>query len=444
MQAMNLPLTVHKKQRYLVVGLGMTGYSVASYLLQHGYQCSIQDDRQQPPYLQQLLDKFPSAHVLSDELSTQMLSEIDCLVVSPGLSVRSPVMRQIARSGKRIIGDIELFSEAVDKPVLAITGSNGKSTVTSLLGEMIEAEGLRAGVGGNLGVPALDLLEKKADFYVLELSSFQLETTTSLKPAVATVLNISEDHMDRYDGLDDYQQCKKSIYNNAAISVSNFDDELTQNRPDDVQFSLQNKQVKFSIIDSAFPMLAVDGEGWISIAEIKLKGRHNWANCLAAMAMAVSIGISKRAIIDALKSYAGLAHRSEWIADINGVSWINDSKGTNPGATKAAIEGFDQPVILLAGGQSKGANVSVLNESLQQHVKIILLFGEDADRLQQNWNNFAEIQRVENLQQAVETASVIAKPGDVVLLSPACASFDMYRSFAARGEHFRSLVRAMQ
>ncbi len=444
MQAMKLHLTMHKDQRYLVVGLGMTGYSVACYLLQQGYACVIQDDRELPPYLTELMEKFPSAVVIRENLSAIMLSDIDCLVVSPGLSIRSPLMQKIAKSGKRIIGDIELFAEAVDKPVLAITGSNGKSTVTSLLGAMIEADGKKAGVGGNIGVPALDLLSENIDFYVLELSSFQLETTSSLRPLVCTVLNVSEDHMDRYDDLADYQQSKKSIYAKASFCVSNMDDDLTKNTQNDIQFSILNSSAAFSVTESAKTMLAVNGEGWIETSELKLKGRHNWANCLAAMAMAQQIKISKPAIIKALKSFGGLSHRSEWIAEINGVSWINDSKGTNPGATKAAIEGFDEPVILLAGGQSKGADASVLCESLKQHVKTVLLFGQDADLMEQSWQHCVTIQRVENMQQAVKSASEIALPGDIVLLSPACASFDMYSGFAARGEHFRSLVRMMQ
>lgn len=443
MEAMKLHLTMHQEQRYLVVGLGLTGYSVASYLMQHGYTCIVHDDREQPPYLDKLLEKFPAADVKTGELTEPLLLNIDCLVVSPGLSIRTPLMQSIANSGKRIIGDIELFSEAVDKPVLAITGSNGKSTVTSLLGEMIEADGKRAGVGGNIGIPALNLLSRDVDFYVLELSSFQLETTSSLKPLVSTVLNVTEDHMDRYNDLADYQNSKTSIYSNSSICVSNKDDELTQYKHNDVQFSLKDLSAAYSLIESGESMLAVNREGWIKTSELKLKGRHNWANCLAAMAMANQIDISKQAILKALKTYAGLPHRSQWVAEINGVSWINDSKATNPGATKAAVDGFDEPVILIAGGQSKGADVSVLCDSLKSHVKTVLLFGQDAEVLEQSWQGCADLQQVQDLQQAVQVASDLALSGDIVLLSPACASFDMYSGFAARGDHFCSLVGAM-
>lgn len=443
MEAMKLHLTMHQDQRYLVVGLGLTGFSVARYLLQHGYDCSIQDDRTQPPYLEKLLQQFPEARIQKTELSEPLLKDIDCLIVSPGLSVRTSLMKKIAASGKRIIGDIELFAEAVDKPVLAITGSNGKSTVTSLLGEMIKADGKKVGVGGNIGVPALDLLNENVDYYVLELSSFQLETTTSLRPLVATVLNVSEDHMDRYDDLEDYQLSKKSIYQNASYCVSNKDDELTWHKHNDVQFSLSDLSAEYSLIESDETMLAVNRECWLPTSELKLKGRHNWANCLAAMAMANQLKLSKAAILKVLKSYAGLPHRSQWVANINGVNWINDSKATNPGAAKAAIDGFDEPVILIAGGQSKGADVTVLWESLKRHVKTVLLFGEDAGLIEQQWKGCIDIQRVEDLQHAVKLASEQAQNGDIVLLSPACASFDMYSGFAERGEHFCSLVRAI-
>ena len=443
MQAMTQPHTMHKDQRYLVVGLGMTGYSAASYLLQNGYQCTVQDDRENPPYLNEFQQKFPAVEIVKGDLSESQLVDVDCLVVSPGLSIRTPLMQSFLNSGKRIIGDIELFAEAVDKPVLAITGSNGKSTVTSLLGEMSKADGKHVAVGGNIGVPALQLLNENVDLYVLELSSFQLETTSSLQPLISTVLNVSEDHMDRYENLADYQQSKKSIYSHALNCLSNFDDALTKQSDSDIQFSLQNLSCKYTVTGTDDPELVVDGEAWIKTSALKLKGRHNWANCLAAMAMARVAGISKPAILKALKSYAGLAHRSEWIAEINGVSWINDSKATNPGATKAAIEGLDEPVILIAGGQSKGANVSILCESLKQHVKTVLLFGQDADEIEQSWQGCVNIQRVDDLEQAVQTASDLAIAGDIVLLAPACASFDMYSGFAARGDHFSRLVRAL-
>ena len=434
---------IHLQQRYLVVGLGLTGYSVASYLLRNGYDCVVQDDRQQPPYLAKLIESFPQATVLQQSLSQISVEDFDCFVVSPGLSIRSPLIKKVAQSGVRVIGDIELFAEAVNKPVLAITGSNGKSTVTQLVGEMIAADNYLVGVGGNIGTPALDLLEKEADYYVLELSSFQLETTHSLAPLVATVLNVSEDHMDRYDDLNDYQQTKLSISRNAQFFVSNGDDPLSQNSIKDIKFSIKNDVESYSVITHPTIQLAVNGEGWLDTSDLKIKGRHNWANCLAAMAMANLAGVSRNAIVGALKSFNGLAHRSEFIATLDGVSWINDSKATNPGAAQAAIDGMDEPVILIAGGQGKGADMTVLCDSLKSHVKTVLLMGQDAELMQQSWSDCVAIERVEDMAEAVKRARVIATEGDVVLLSPACASFDMYTGFEARGNHFATLVRSM-
>lgn len=443
MMTMNAHQPLHLDQRYLVVGLGLTGYSVACYLLQRGYDCVVQDDRECPPYVNKLKQKFPAAKIETVDLSKLDPNRFDCLVVSPGLSVRSEFIKKVAESGKRIIGDIELFAEAADKPVLAITGSNGKSTVTSLLGEMIKADNRKVGVGGNIGVPALDLLQQDVDYYVVELSSFQLETTSSLRPFASTVLNVSEDHMDRYDDLTDYQQTKQRIYRNAQHHISNADDVLSQCDEKDIRFSVLDRSAVYSIVYQPEPCLSVEGECWLPASELKLKGRHNWANCLAAMAMANTLGVSQQAIVKALKTYAGLEHRSQWVAEINGVSWINDSKGTNPGATKAAIEGLDAPVVLIAGGQSKGADVSVLCDSLKRHVKAVIVMGEDAALLQKNWEHCASIILVKNMLEAVARARDLAEPGDIVLLSPACASFDQYPGFAYRGQHFCDLVRAM-
>lgn len=436
--------TLHQQQRYLVVGLGLTGYSVAHYLLSHGYDCVVQDDREQPPYLNKLCENFPGVQVIQQALAETHTDDVDCFVVSPGISIRSDFLKKVSQSGKRVIGDIELFAEAVDKPVLAITGSNGKSTVTRLLGDMIAADGFNVAVGGNIGVPALDLLDKNANFYVLELSSFQLETTFNLKPLVATLLNVSEDHMDRYDDLKDYQQTKLSIGTNAMHFISNSDDAATMSSINDIRFSLTDQTAPYTVVNHSVPQLAVRGEPWVDVTELKVKGSHNWANCLAAMAMAEIAGISRTSIVSSLKEFKGLPHRSEWVASIDGVNWINDSKATNPGASQAAIEGMGAPVILIAGGQSKGADMTSLCTSLTMHVKTVLLMGQDAELISQSWSNCTDIQCVDSMDEAVKRAHTIAKEGDVVLLSPACASFDMYSGFEARGEHYCELVRAIK
>ena len=445
MQTMNQLNPVHLDQRYLVVGLGLTGYSVAHYLLQHGYDCSVQDDRNQPPYLERLLKNHPGARVILQELTESMIQAADCLVVSPGISIRSPLLKKVAESGKRIIGDIELFAEAATKPVLAITGSNGKSTVTSLLGEMIKADGKAVGVGGNIGLPALELLARdhELDFYVLELSSFQLETTSHLELMAATVLNVSEDHMDRYENLQDYQDCKKTIYHNARVCISNLDDELTRYGTEDLLFSITSEHADYHLLDGPPRMLAIRGQGIIDVSQLKLKGRHNWANCLAAIALADQVGISVQAMQAALQSFSGLDHRSQWVARHHGVDWINDSKATNPGATLAAIEGIDESLILLAGGQGKSADMGLLRGTLKQHVKQVVVYGEDAAVMLSAWQDCVAVQIVDTLSQAVTVASQIAQPGDVVMLSPACASFDQYPGFEARGDHFCELVRSL-
>ena len=443
MQAMNSHKFVHAEQDYLVVGLGLSGYSAARYLLSHGYRCRVQDDRAHPPYLEALRDEYPLVEILLEPLSEALLMTAECLVVSPGVSIRNPLLRDAATAGLRVIGDIELFAEAVTKPVIGITGSNGKSTVTTLVGDMLQADGMSVGVGGNLGVPALDLLQQEADFYVLELSSFQLETTSSLRLRAATILNLSEDHMDRYDDLEDYRLSKHRIYRNAEIVISNLDDPATHHDENDQGFSLQ-ESADFSLVDGGIASLAVQGEPWIGVDELRVRGRHNWANCLVAMGLARAVGVSRQAIVSALRSFKGLAHRSQWVAEIDGVVWINDSKATNPGATEAAIRGLDARVILLAGGQGKDADMHSLCEVLRERVARVFLFGEDAAVMAHAFAGCCEIHRVETLQQAVVEASRVARPGQAVMLSPACASFDQFSGFAERGECFIQAVEALQ
>ncbi|MCP4431267.1 MAG: UDP-N-acetylmuramoyl-L-alanine--D-glutamate ligase [Gammaproteobacteria bacterium] len=440
---MNSTVKQHKDINYLVLGLGVTGFSVAVYLLSRGYRCRVHDSRDLPPYYRQLKTRFAEVQIFSQKLNAELIGWADTLVVSPGLSIHMDSIQQAQDLGKSVIGDIELFAQAVDKPVIAITGSNGKSTVTTLLGEVMRADSKKVAVGGNIGVPALDLLEQGADYYVLELSSYQLETTESLKPLAASVLNLSEDHLDRYDSYADYVHAKLRIYEGAKYCISNFDDETTRHDSRDILFSLTDSDADFSLLDDEGLWLARQGVRWVSVGDIRLKGRHNWANCLAAMALADSIGVSREAIVEVITTFCGIAHRSQWIAEINGVEWINDSKATNVGAAKASIEGCDRPVILIAGGQSKGADMSVLNSLLQSKVKDVLLLGEDADLIEKTWRNSTKIHRVETMKQAVQQAQLLAQAGDCVLLAPACASFDMYPKFEARGDDFADNVRGL-
>ena len=434
----------HADLNYLVVGLGVSGFSVANYLLAHGYRCRVQDTRDIPPYMNQLKDLYPQVEVKKAQLSDELIAWADVLVVSPGLSIHQAEIRQAAELGKSVIGDIELFAQVADKPVIAITGSNGKSTVTRLVGDMITADGKVAGVGGNIGTAALALLATPVDYYVLELSSYQLETTQSLKPAVATVLNLSEDHLDRYRSYADYIQAKVHIYDNAGICVSNHDDETTRHDANDIRFSLDPEAgVDFGVVNKNGICLAHRDEAWVRVDELKISGQHNWANCLAAMALAHAIGVSKKAIVETLKNFQGIPHRSQWVAENDGVEWINDSKATNVGAAKASIEGRDRPVILIAGGQSKNADMSALCQVLKERVKLVLLMGEDADRIEQVWRGSTHIERVDGMKCAVARAFANARAGDCVLLAPACASFDMYEKFEARGDDFVQNVRSL-
>jgi UDP-N-acetylmuramoylalanine--D-glutamate ligase len=429
---------------YLVVGLGVSGYSVACYLLKHGYRCRIQDTRDIPPFLGELNAQFDAVDFRAQALDAELIAWADVLVVSPGLSIRDTAIEQAVELGKSVVGDIELFARLVDKPVIAITGSNGKSTVTALVGEMISHDDKAVAVGGNIGAAALDLLELDADFYVLELSSYQLETTTSLRPRVAALLNLCEDHLDRYPGYAEYIQTKLRVYDNASLCVSNFDDEVTRHDSRDISFSLNlDTDAEFRLLEDNGIWLAHRDEPWLKVDQIRLSGRHNWANCLAAMAIAHSVGISRSAIVSAMQQFTGMPHRSQWIAEIDGVEWINDSKATNTGAAQASIEGRERPLILIAGGQSKGADMSVMFATIKQQVKLVLLLGEDASRLQQAWQGATRIERVRDMQQAVQRAHEVARSGDCVLLAPACASFDMYPKFEARGDHFARLVKEL-
>ena len=431
---------------YLIVGLGVSGYSSARFLLSRGYRCRVQDTRDLPAYLARLGDEFVGLEFFGGALDDELIAWADVLVVSPGVSVRQEMIRQAADAGKTVLGDIELFARLVDKPVVAISGSNGKSTVTTLLSEMIRCDQHQVAVGGNLGTAALDLLEQEeVDYYVLELSSYQLETTTSLSPKVAVLLNLCEDHLDRYDSFADYVETKLLVYANASICISNLDDALTRHDASDVCFSLDPRSdAEFRLLEDGALWLAHRDEAWLPVDRLGISGRHNWANALAAMAIASRLGISRDAIVQALQDFHGIAHRSQWVAEINGVEWINDSKATNVGAAQASIEGRDRAVILIAGGQSKGADMSVMFDSIQQNVKHVLLLGEDAQRLQLAWQGATEIEFVDSMQAAVERARQVAEPGDCVLLAPACASFDMYPKFEARGDDFMNCVEVLK
>ena len=344
------------------------------------------------------------------------------------------------------MGDVEVFARQITKPVIAITGSNGKSTVTQLVWEMAREAGLNAALGGNIGTPVLDLLDNPTDLYVLELSSFQLETLSSLKPVSATVLNISADHMDRYADIEAYAAAKYRVFDQARCKIWNADDAMLQqhcaNIENAISFTLQMPLAgQYGLIsEKGVSWLAFGAEKLIDTNDIPLVGKHNYANCLAALALGKAAGFSQAAMLAAIRQFKGLPHRAALVLEKDGVRWINDSKGTNVGATLAALAGIENPVILIAGGQGKGADFSPLGDVIANRVKLCILMGEDAGLIEEAIAGRSPIQQVDSMKAAIEIAREAAKPGDLVLLSPACASFDMFNNFEHRGEMFAKSV----
>ena len=440
-------------KRILIVGLGTTGLSCARFLASQGAEIAITDSRTQPPGLQTLRSELPDVAVFVGGFDPDAFARAECLVVSPGISLREPLITEARARGAEILGDIEIFAHFAQAPVIAITGSNGKSTVTTLVAEMARASGLKTAMGGNIGTPALDLLAQQPELYVLELSSFQLETTSSLEPAAAVILNISEDHMDRYSSLSDYTAAKMRIYHGGGGLVINRDDALVRATLAMVQHG--RPVVRFGLAQPAkgdFGLCDLDGEAWLCRGEerllpegeLKIKGRHNTANALAALALGQLVGLSDSAMLSTLQRFTGLPHRCQWVRERHGVVWYNDSKATNVGAALAAIEGIPaQKLVLIAGGQGKGQDFAPLREAVSAHCRAVVLLGEDAVRLQQALADTVPLMPVASLTEAVTQAAALAQAGDAVLLSPACASFDMFNGYADRGEQFVAAVEGL-
>jgi UDP-N-acetylmuramoylalanine--D-glutamate ligase len=438
-------------RRTLVVGLGKTGLSVARFLSRRGVPVAIVDSREHPPGLESLRAELPADVALFlGGLKAEAFERAEQVIVSPGVSVREPQIGAAAARGVPVIGDVELFAQLITAPVIAITGSNGKSTVTTLLNAMAQSAGREVRMGANIGTPALDLIEEREpDLYVLELSSFQLETTRSLSPAAAVVLNISVDHMDRYADLDAYSNAKQSIYRNAAIQVVNADDPLvarmaypdkpqiryTMGRPAAGEYGLCDYQGASWLARGDEPIMPVSG--------IRMDGRHNVMNTLAALALGEAAGLARDAMIEAINEFRGLPHRMQLVANVAGIRWYNDSKGTNVGATLAAIDSAEGRVVLIAGGDAKGADLSPLGSVMRQKGRGAVLIGRDAPRLQEVLQSVVPLERAAGMQEAVQLAAGMAQTGDSVLLSPACASTDMYRDYQERGELFVKAVRGL-
>jgi UDP-N-acetylmuramoylalanine--D-glutamate ligase len=437
-------------QNILILGLGDTGLSAARWLARRGASLRVADSRVTPPNLDRLRAFLPEVQVSTGGFQTADFDWAQSIVVSPGVALAEPLIQQAIARGVPVLGDVELFAQALPAhaQVIAITGSNGKSTVTSMVGAMGAAAGKKIIMAGNIGLPVLDALDDHPDteLYVLELSSFQLETTRSLNAVAATVLNISEDHLDRYTDIDAYAAAKARIFNGDGVQVLNRDDARSLamalpersvvsfglTPPASGQFGLADAQ----LCDGAQPLLA--------LKDLPLAGLHNAANALAALALCRAAGLPMPPLLDALRAFKGLPHRVEWVAEIDGVVFYDDSKGTNVGATEAALKGMTQPVVLIVGGDGKGQDFSPLCAAVAQHARAVVQIGRDGALIAAAIADAGvPVARVESMQDAVQQAFALAQAGDVVLLSPACASFDMFKNYAHRAEVFIAAVQAL-
>jgi len=437
----------------VVVGLGPTGLSCVKFCLKKGWPVAVTDSRENPPGAEELKTLAPQVKTAFGALSEDLIQEAGQLIISPGVSIHEPVIEEAIKQGMPCLGDIELFVREVKSPIIAITGTNAKSTVTALVGEMARSAGINVEVAGNIGVPVLDLLQKpEAELYVLELSSFQLETTFSLHAEVATILNISEDHMDRYASLEEYSAAKQRIYQNCDVAVINRADERIYPAvpvPKYVSFILGKPRAnEYGILKTKGNTYLMRGKvRLIDATYMKIKGLHNIENALAALAIGEAAGFDLSAMLQTLREFSGLAHRCQFVRERNGATWYNDSKATNVGATKAALEGLKEgesnKIILIAGGIGKNADFTPLQLPVRKAVRKMILIGEAADDLVRILNKDTDVEKVGTLAEAVNLADNLSQPGDKILLSPACASFDMFKNFEHRGDEFMRLVNAL-
>lgn len=433
----------------MIVGLGRTGFACANFLAKQNIYADIMDNRNNPPFLSALKERLPDCNVYLEPFNS-IPDDIESLIVSPGVSCKEPFIQNAIRQHKRVISDIELFVYYVNAPVIAVTGSNGKSTVTTLIGKMIEAAGLKVAVGGNLGTPAVELLsEVPPDFYVLEVSSFQLDLTYYLPVSASVVLNITQDHMDRYETMDEYVASKQQVYRNARIAIINKEDPIvlsmdtgkaktiyfTQAEPKEGELGLRIRQGKH--------WLCYGSKTLMPVSELQIRGTHNQSNVLAAFALAYAIGLPIEAMLESARRFQGLPHRCQLVSESKGIKWFNDSKATNVGAAIAAINGMQERIVLIAGGDGKGADFIPLKLAIKNKVRAAVLLGRDAKEIDNLLKSVVKTVCVDTMKDAVYAASDIAKPGDSVLLAPACASLDMYKNYEARGDDFSACVKQM-
>ncbi len=452
-----------KNKRVLVLGLGETGLSALRWLEKQGAILSVADSRDNPPNVDGLARTMPNLAIYTGKFKQAVLLDAEVIVISPGVPLAEPAVQAAIARGIPVLGDVELFAQyrLKNTKVIGITGSNGKTTVTSLVGEICKQAGLRTIVAGNIGLPVLDALQMEIpDIYVLELSSFQLETTSSLTLDAATVLNVTEDHMDRYETFKDYANAKSRILAHTKVAILNRDDATTLAMKHDSTSSRGTYTFGLNEATTAndFGLVTIEGSQYLAhgqrklckSSELKISGQHNVANALAAAALCAAVGIEKEAIVSTLQTFKGLPHRVEWVANIDNVDYYDDSKGTNVGATCAAIFGMTkndmpQKVVLLAGGDGKGQDFSPLAEAVKANSRAVVLYGRDAALIESVLlNTNIPIYQAHDLPEAVNIAKKIALSGDAVLLSPACASFDMFKNYVHRAEVFIEAVKQLE
>ena len=445
--------------RTLVVGLGATGLAAARFLASRGEEVRVIDSRANPPGLEALRDAHPELPIELASLHPRWLEGVSQVVISPGLGLDIGIAAEARRRGIPLVSEIELFARAVNAPVFAVTGSNGKSTVVTLVERMLAAAGIHVAAGGNLGPAAVDLLANPPDVYVLELSSFQLETTRSLRPVAAAVLNVSADHLDRHGSLERYAAVKARLLRAARVPVFNWDDPIVRamgaEYPQGIPFSAREH------LDRGYCAVPHRGERWLfrdarpvlPASRLRIPGRHNEANALAALALADCVAADPSASaqarsLDALGEFPGLEHRCQWVAEGDGIAFVNDSKGTNEGATVAALRGLPGPLVLIAGGRAKGADFAALADAAEGRVAGAVVMGEAGEALRLALSPVTTVVDAHDMPSAVDRAVELARAAGLrqvtVLLSPACASFDMFPDYKARGDAFVAAVEARQ
>lgn len=438
----------------VVAGLGISGVSAVNFLHENGYRVAVTDSRQLPPGH----DQIPATVQTSfGKLDQDLLLQAEEIVISPGLDIKLPEIQAAIAKGIPVVSEIQILRRATDKPIVAITGSNAKSTVTTLIGLMAQDAGVKVAVGGNLGRPALDLTRDDPDVYILELSSFQLETTSNLNAEVAVVLNMSEDHLDRHGDMAGYHAAKHRIFQGVKKVVFNRDDSLTRPLVPDVtpmqSFGLNAPDLRqYGILreDNGTIWLARGRERLLKSSEMYIQGTHNVANALACLALGEAIGLPIDKMLETLKTFKGLEHRCEFVKEVAGVRYYNDSKGTNIGATLAALDGLGAAieaqggkVAIILGGQGKGQDFTALRQSLEKYAKLAVLIGEDRPVIEKAIQGTTELLHAETLQEAVALCQQHTQAQDLVLLSPACASFDMFTGYPQRGHRFVEYVNAL-